>query len=569
MIDTLAYRRARDDRARRGPGELHALSASRRDRARLPDASTHGAAGVPIALKDVISTQGHRDDRGLEDPRGLRPGLRRDRRRARCKARACPLLGKTNMDEFAMGSSTENSAFGPTRNPWDPERVPGRLLAAARRPRSPAGSRRGRSAPTPAARSSSPPRSAASSACGPPTARSSRYGIVAFASSLDQVGPIDEDGPRLRAASTGSSPAATRATRRRSSCRSPSRSREAEDLKGLRDRRPEGAERGRGHRARRDARRCSRAIELCRELGAEVEECDAAALRRVRPALLLPDRARRRPRRTSPATTASATGTASTARRHPVELYERTRDEGFGDEPKRRIMLGTYALSAGYYDAFYGQAQKVRTIIRDEHAALFERFDVLVSPDLADGRLPARREDGEPARDVPLRRAHDPAEHGGPARPLDPVRALGGPARGLQLIGPAVLGEPALPRRPRAGAGARLRLRPGAPPVKLGTGHRPRDPRPPEDADEDVLPLRARVLRAARTRARARSASRIPGALPVPNGRAIEMTVLLGLASAARSPSERSSTASTTSIPTCPRATRSPSTTSRSAWTGG
>ena len=93
-------------------------------------------------------------------------------------------------------------------------------------------------------------------------------------------------------------------------------------------------------------------------------------------------------------------------------MYEQTRDAGFGDEPKRRIMLGTYALSAGYYDAYYGQAQKVRTVIREEFAAALERFDLLVSPDVADGRLPARREDREPARDVPLRRARDPAEHG-------------------------------------------------------------------------------------------------------------------------------------------------------------
>ena len=122
------------------------------------------------------------------------------------------------------------------------------------------------------------------------------------------------------------------------------------------------------------------AIELCRELGAEVEECSLPRVGRVRAAVLLPDRARRRRPRTSPATTASATATAPADGGDRLEIYERTRDEGFGDEPKRRIMLGTYALSAGYYDAYYGQAQKVRTMITREHAEVFERFDVLVSP---------------------------------------------------------------------------------------------------------------------------------------------------------------------------------------------
>ena len=106
------------------------------------------------------------------------------------------------------------------------------------------------------------------------------------------------------------------------------------------------------------------------------------------------------------------------------EMYEQTRDEGFGDEPKRRIMLGTYALSAGYYDAYYGQAQKVRTVIRDEFAAAFEQFDVLVSPTspTVAFQLGARTEN--PLAMYLCRRAHDPAEHGRPARAVDPVRAL-------------------------------------------------------------------------------------------------------------------------------------------------
>ena len=107
-----AYRAAIDAR----DDELHCF---------LRRSRTPNGDGIPIALKDVIGTKGDRDDRGLEDPRRLRPGLRLDRRRALQGARACRLLGKTNTDEFAMGSSTENSAYGPSRNPWDPSRVPG------------------------------------------------------------------------------------------------------------------------------------------------------------------------------------------------------------------------------------------------------------------------------------------------------------------------------------------------------------------------------------------------------------------------------------------------------------
>ena len=107
----------------------------------------------------------------------------------------------------------------------------------------------------------------------------------------------------------------------------------------------------------------------------------------------------------------------------------RTRHDGFGDEVKRRIMLGTYALSAGYYDAYYGTAQKVRTVIKREHDALFERFDVLVSPTCATTAFPLGAKAAGPARDVPDRRAHDPVEHGRAAGPLDPLRALRRAAR--------------------------------------------------------------------------------------------------------------------------------------------
>ena len=105
-------------------------------------------------------------------------------------------------------------------------------------------------------------------------------------------------------------------------------------------------------------------------------------------------------------------------------MYKRTRDEGFGDEPKRRILVGTYALSAGYYDAYYGQAQKVRTVLIREHAAAFERFDVLLTPTSPTVAFELGREVREPARDVPERPAHDSVVHGGLAGAERAVRAL-------------------------------------------------------------------------------------------------------------------------------------------------
>ena len=143
-------------------------------------------------------------------------------------------------------------------------------------------------------------------------------------------------------------------------------------------------------------------------------------------------------------------------------MVERTRDAGFGDEPKRRIMLGTYALSAGYYEAYYGQAQKVRTVIAREHAAAFERFDVLVSPTSPTVAFRI----GEKAADPLAMYLSDlltiPSCMAGLPGPEHPVRPVGRPARGAPARRPAVLGEHALPYRTRARARARLRPRTGA-----------------------------------------------------------------------------------------------------------
>ena len=329
--------------------------------------------GVPIALKDVISTKGVRTTAGskiLEDYVPVFDSTVADR----CKAAGLQLLGKTNTDEFAMGSSTENSAYGPSRNPWDPTRVPGgsgggsaAAVSAGLAPWA-LGSDTGGSIKQPSA------------LCGnvglrPTYGTVSRYGIVAFASSLDQVGPVTRtvrDNALLYGIISG-----------RDECDSttvdvpPVELPEAEDLKGLRVGVPKELNEAEGI-SPGVAEAVRRAIDLCSELGADVGECELP--RSVEYGLacyyLI-----------APAEASSNLARYDGVRfglRVPTENYyemvARTRDAGFGDEPKRRIMLGTYALSAGYYEAYYGQAQKVRTVIAREFADAFERFDVLVSP---------------------------------------------------------------------------------------------------------------------------------------------------------------------------------------------
>jgi aspartyl-tRNA(Asn)/glutamyl-tRNA(Gln) amidotransferase subunit A len=356
--------------------ELHDAYAARDDdvHAYLRRLEYAGAAGIPIALKDVIGTKGVETTAGSKILQGYVP-VYDSTVASRVKDARLSLLGKTNTDEFAMGSSTENSAFGPSLNPWDPTRVPGgsgggsaAAVAAGLTPWA-LGSDTGGSIKQPA------------SLCGivglrPTYGTVSRYGIVAFASSLDQVGPTARtvrDAALLYEMIAGRDP-----------CDSttvdvpPVELPSAEDLRGVRVGVPkelneaEGIEPGVTDAVRR-------AVDLCSELGAEVEECSLprsveyglACYYLIAPAEASSNLSRYEGVRY---------GFRADAGDDITEMYERTRDEGFGDEPKRRILLGTYALSAGYYDAFYGQAQKVRTIIIREHAELFERFDVLVSP---------------------------------------------------------------------------------------------------------------------------------------------------------------------------------------------
>jgi aspartyl-tRNA(Asn)/glutamyl-tRNA(Gln) amidotransferase subunit A len=331
-------------------------------------------AGIPIALKDVISTKGVETTAGSKILSGYVPVFD-STVAARCKAAGLSLLGKTNTDEFAMGSSTENSAFGPSRNPWDPTRVPGgsgggsaAAVSAGLTPWA-LGSDTGGSIKQPSA------------LCGnvglrPTYGTVSRYGIVAFASSLDQVGPVARtvrDCALLYSIIAGRDPRDATTVELAEAPVLP----DADRLDGLRIGLPKQVS---DLTAIEPGVRSAfeKAIELARGLGAEVGECDLplsfeygmACYYLVAPAEASSNLARYDGVRYGPRVE------ADTYR----EMVERTRDEGFGAEPKRRIMLGTYALSAGYYDAYYGQAQKVRTLLVREHRDALSQFDVIATP---------------------------------------------------------------------------------------------------------------------------------------------------------------------------------------------
>jgi aspartyl-tRNA(Asn)/glutamyl-tRNA(Gln) amidotransferase subunit A len=346
-------------------GELHTF---------LRTTASAESTSIPIALKDVISTKGVETTAGSKILSGYVPVFDATVA-ARCKEAGLNLLGKTNTDEFAMGSSTENSAWGPSKNPWDPGRVPGgsgggsaAAVSAGLAPWA-LGSDTGGSIKQPSA------------LCGnvglrPTYGSVSRYGIVAFASSLDQIGPVAKtvrDVALLYSIIAGRDPHDSTTTELPEPVRLP----DGDSLAGVRIGVPtelneaEGIEPG-------VKEAVSRAIALAEELGAKVGECSLPrSVRYGLPCYYL----------IAPAEASSNLARYDGVRYGPCsdgdtyrEMVERTRDDGFGDEPKRRIMLGTYALSAGYYDAFYGQAQKVRTLIIREHREALERFDVLVSP---------------------------------------------------------------------------------------------------------------------------------------------------------------------------------------------
>ena len=357
-----AYRRAIDER----DGELHCF---------LHVCDDPGGDGLPLAVKDVIGTKGIPTTAGSKILEGYVPVYDSTVVRRAKEDHTLRILGKTNTDEFAMGSSTENSAFGPTHNPWDPSRVPGgsgggsaAAVSAGLAPWA-LGSDTGGSIKQPSA------------LCGnvglrPTYGTVSRYGVVAFASSLDQVGPVARN---VRDCAFLYSVIAGRDERDTTTVELPQPVGlpEDTDLRGLRVGVPQELNEAEGIEPGVTAA-VQAAIARLEALGAEVGECrlplsveyGMACYYLISPAEASSNLARYDGVRYGYRADAD----------ERLKMYERTRDEGFGEEPKRRIMVGTYALSAGYYDAYYGQAQKVRTVIKREHDALFETFDALVSP---------------------------------------------------------------------------------------------------------------------------------------------------------------------------------------------
>jgi aspartyl-tRNA(Asn)/glutamyl-tRNA(Gln) amidotransferase subunit A len=348
--------------------------ADRVDQAIARGESVGPLAGIPIALKDNLCTEGIRTTCSSKILDDYRPPYDATVV-SRLREAGAVFLGKTNMDEFAMGSSTENSAFEKTKNPWDLSRIPGgssggsAAAVSASEAVAALGSDTGGSIRQPAA------------CCGvvglkPTYGRVSRYGLIAFASSLDQIGPLTKDvtdtatlmnvigGYDLCDSTSAnlSMPDLTRALTR--------------DVRGIRlgvpkeyfvegmDPEVEGA--------------VERAIETLKKLGAEVKEISLPHTEYAVATYYI---------------LATAEASSNLARydgvrygyrtpeaRDLLEMYMKTRAEGFGPEVKRRIMLGTYALSAGYYDAYYKKAQQVRTLIKRDFDEAYKTVDVIVTP---------------------------------------------------------------------------------------------------------------------------------------------------------------------------------------------
>ena len=331
--------------------------------------------GVPMQLKDNMATRGIATTCSSRMLEGFVPPYDAAAAR-RLYAQGAVLVGKGNLDEFAMGSSTENSAFFPTRNPWDLERVPGgssggpAAAVAASECVYSLGSDTGGSIRQPAA------------LCGavglkPTYGLVSRYGLVAFASSLDQIGPITRDVADCAIvlnAIAGHDPNDS------TSLNVPIPDYAAglgaeEDLSGLRIGVPsEYFVEGMDAEVERSTRE---SIALLEDLGADVEETSLphTAYALAVYYILAPSECSANLARYD----GVKYGFSDRAADSMWEALERTRAEGFGPEVKRRIMLGTYALSAGYYDAFYLKAQRVRSIIRREFQAAFGEFDAIVS----------------------------------------------------------------------------------------------------------------------------------------------------------------------------------------------
>jgi aspartyl-tRNA(Asn)/glutamyl-tRNA(Gln) amidotransferase subunit A len=388
-VSAVEVTQAHLDRTADVDGEIHAYvhldaegalaTAGEVDRRRAAGEELPVLAGVPIAVKDVMATQGLPTTCGSRILQGWIPPYDATLV-ARIRATGMPILGKTNMDEFAMGSSTEHSAYGPTRNPWDLERIPGgsgggsaAVVASYQSPLA-IGTDTGGSIRQPAAVTGTV-------GVKPTYGAVSRYGLVALASSLDQAGPCTRtvlDAALLYSVIAGHDPMDS--TSIDAAARPVVEAARRADVRGMKV----GVVKelgGEGYQAGVRTR-FEESVQLLVEAGAKVVEvsCPNFDFALAAYYLILPSEASsnlakfdamRYGLRAWPDGVDSPTA---------EQVMATTRDAGFGAEVKRRIILGTYALSAGYYDAYYGQAQKVRALIARDFERAFEKADILVSP---------------------------------------------------------------------------------------------------------------------------------------------------------------------------------------------
>ena len=390
-VTSVEVTQAHLDRIAAVDGKVHAflhVSAERAlatareiDARRAAGETLHPLAGVPIAIKDVVVTAGMPTTAGSKILEGWVPPYDATLME-RIHAAGLPVLGKTNMDEFAMGSSTEHSAYGNTHNPWDLDRIPGgsgggsaAAVAAYEAPLA-IGTDTGGSIRQPGAVTGTV-------GVKPTYGSVSRYGLIAMASSLDQAGPVTRtvlDSALLHELIGGHDPRdSTSIAEPLPALVDAARLGALGDLTGLRvgvvtELSGEGYQEG-------VAARFAESLDLLRDAGAEVVEVSCPHFVYALGAyyLIMPSEAS--------SNLAKFDGMRFGLRVEPEEgpvtaerVMAATRGKGFGHEVKRRIILGTYALSAGYYDAYYGSAQKVRTLIQRDFDAAFEQVDVLVSP---------------------------------------------------------------------------------------------------------------------------------------------------------------------------------------------
>ncbi len=436
------------DRISAVDGEIHAFlhvdadgalaTAGDVDTRRAAGEELHPLAGVPVAVKDVITTKGVPTTAGSRILEGWVPPYDATVT-TRLRAAGLPILGKTNMDEFAMGSSTEHSGYGPTRNPWDTGRIPGgsgggsaAAVAAFEAPLA-VGTDTGGSIRQPGAMTGTV-------GVKPTYGGVSRYGLIALASSLDQAGPVTRsvlDAALLHEVIAGHDPCdstsidqpvppVVEAARRA-------------DVQGLRI----GVVRelgGEGFQPDVSAR-FDESLALLEGAGAEIVEVSCPSFVNALAAyyLILPSEASSNLARFDAMRYGLRVAPDDVDTPSAEQVMAASRDAGFGDEVKRRIILGTYALSSGYYEAYYGSAQKVRTLIAQDFEAAFEQVDVLASPTSPTTAFPFGDKLDDPlsmyAQDV----ATIPANLAGvPGLSLPSGLASDGLPTGFQLLAPAM-----------------------------------------------------------------------------------------------------------------------------------